>query len=274
MTIATSLAVPCVYLVNGRAKVDTKYDMETSVVLKARELVKTYGKKENTFVALKGVSLAIKEGESVAIIGKSGSGKSTLMHILAALDRPDSGELEFGGKNIEKFKDRDLDKLRNREFGFIFQQFFLNYRETVLENVMLPLKIAGLSSRERKRRALEALAEVDLTNKAGNKASDLSGGQKQRVCVARALVTQPRVIFADEPTGNLDTENGQRVESLLFALNKKKGITLIIVTHDTDLAVKCDRRLYMKDGMLMEGKETPNETARPRSNRQQKLVAL
>jgi putative ABC transport system ATP-binding protein len=246
--------------------------METAHVLKANELVKTYGKKDNTFVALKGISLGIKEGESVAIIGKSGSGKSTLMHILAALDRPDSGDLELGGKNIEKFKDRDLDKLRNREFGFIFQQFFLNYRETVLENVMLPLKIAGVRGKERKRRAMEALAEVDMTGKAGNKASDLSGGQKQRVCIARALVTEPRVIFADEPTGNLDSENGQRVEDLLFDLNKKKGMTLIIVTHDDDLAVKCDRRLYMKDGMLMKGDS--DEAARPRANRKQKFVAL
>ena len=248
--------------------------METPILLKASEVVKTYGKKENTFVALKGISLAINEGESIAIIGKSGSGKSTLMHILAALDRPDSGELAFNGKNVESFKDRELDKLRNREFGFIFQQFFLNYRETVLENVMLPLKIGGVRAKERKRRALEALAEVDLSNKASNKASDLSGGQKQRVCIARALVTDPRVIFADEPTGNLDSENGQRVEDLLFGLNKKKGITLIIVTHDDDLAAKCDRRLYMKDGMLNETEGDTHEAARPRANRKQKLVAL
>lgn len=236
--------------------------------------MKTYGKKENTFVALKGISLEILEGESIAIVGKSGSGKSTLMHILAALDRPDSGELEFSGRDIEQFKDRDLDKLRNHDFGFIFQQFFLNYRETVLENVMLPLKIAGISGRERKKRALEALAEVDLTNKANNRASDLSGGQKQRVCIARALVSSPKVIFADEPTGNLDSENGQRVEDLLFALNKQKGMTLIIVTHDDDLAAKCDRRVYMKDGMLTETQGDTNEAARSHSNRKQKLVAL
>ena len=246
--------------------------MEKHFILKANDLVKTYGKKENTFVALKGVSLAIKEGESIAIIGKSGSGKSTLMHILAALDRPDSGDLEFNGKNVEEFKNRDLDKLRNQQYGFIFQQFFLNYRETVLENVMLPLKITGIRGKERKRRALAALAEVDLSNKANSKASDLSGGQKQRVCIARALVTEPHVIFADEPTGNLDSENGQRVEDLLFALNKKKNMTLIIVTHDEDLAAKCDRRLHMKDGILTEGDS--NEAARPRANRKQKLVAL
>lgn len=246
--------------------------MEKTTVLKATEIVKTYGKKDNTFVALKGVSLDIKEGESVAIIGKSGSGKSTLMHILAALDHADTGQLEVGGKNTESMKERKLSALRNREFGFIFQQFFLNYRETVLENVMLPLKISGLRARERKRRALEALAEVDLSNRVGSKASELSGGQKQRVCIARALVTEPRVIFADEPTGNLDSENGQRVEDLLFGLNRKKNITLIIVTHDEELASKCDRRFNMKDGILTEGDN--HEAARPHSNRKPKLVAL
>ena len=247
--------------------------MEALPALKAREIVKTYGKKENTFVALKGVSLDINPGESVAIIGKSGSGKSTLMHILAALDRPDSGELSFSGKSVDSFSARKLDTLRNREFGFIFQQFFLNYRETVLENVMLPLKIAGLKPRERKRRALEALAEVDLSNKIKSKASELSGGQKQRVCIARALVTNPKVIFADEPTGNLDSENGARVEELLFSLNKDKDITLIIVTHDDELAAKCDRRLHMKDGILTE-EGGHREATRSTSNRKQKLVAL
>lgn len=246
--------------------------MESSTVLRAHDIVKSYGKKDNTFIALKGVSLEIKAGESIAIIGKSGSGKSTLMHILAALDRPDSGELEIGGKSVHSFPARKLDTLRNREFGFIFQQFFLNYRETVLENVMLPLKIAGIRGRERKRRALEALAAVDMTGKAGSKANELSGGQKQRVCIARALVTKPHVIFADEPTGNLDSENGQRVEDLIFGLNRDRGITLIIVTHDADLAAKCDRRLYMKDGILTEG--DAHEAARSHSNRKQKLVAL
>lgn len=246
--------------------------MDTSPALRAQKIIKSYGKKENMFLALKDVSFEVKAGESVAIIGKSGSGKSTLMHILAALDRPDSGILEFGGKNVETFSDRKLDMLRNKDFGFIFQQFFLNYRETVLENVMLPLKIAGVRSKERKRRALEALSEVDLSSKANSKANELSGGQKQRVCIARALISQPRVIFADEPTGNLDSENGQRVEDILFGLNKDKGITLIIVTHDDDLAAKCSRRLHMKDGILTEG--DPHEVARPGSNRKSKLISL
>jgi putative ABC transport system ATP-binding protein len=222
--------------------------------IKATAVEKTYGKKPNQFKALKGVSLEIKEGESVAIIGKSGSGKSTMMHVLAALDQPTSGKIAFKDEDLSKFSQDRLDRLRNHEFGFIFQQFFLNGRETVLENVALPLKIGGVGARERKQRALQALAEVDMTDKAKNKATDLSGGQKQRVCIARALVTDPSLIFADEPTGNLDTENGDRVIKLLFQLNKEKGITLIIVTHDDELAALCDRRLHMKDGLLTEEK--------------------
>lgn len=220
--------------------------------IKADSVVKVYGKKPNTFTALKGVSLSIKDGESIAIIGKSGSGKSTLMHILATLDDPDEGTVSFKDKDLATMSQAKLDRFRNKEFGFIFQQFFLKGRETVLENVMLPLKISGTKIRERKSLALKALEEVDLVDKAKNKATDLSGGQKQRVCIARALVNDPSIIFADEPTGNLDSENGQRITDLLFKLNKDKKITLIIVTHDEELAALCDRRFHMKDGLLTE----------------------
>ena len=224
------------------------------MVLQVNDVTKIYGKGDNAFVALDRVSLAIKRGESVAIIGKSGSGKSTLMHVLAALDRANSGDITFDSQKYESMKAARLAQLRSKKFGFIFQQFFLNGRETVLENVILPLKIAGVGFRARKQRALEALAEVDLTDKVNNRATDLSGGQKQRVAIARALVNHPEVIFADEPTGNLDSENGARVEDLLFKLNRKKGITLIVVTHDADLAKKCDRRFEMKDGRITETK--------------------
>jgi putative ABC transport system ATP-binding protein len=224
------------------------------MILDVQGITKIYGKGDTAFVALDKVSLSIERGESVAIIGKSGSGKSTLMHVLAALDRTTSGQISFEGQAYETLKPARLDTLRSKKFGFIFQQFFLNGRETVLENVMLPLKIAGASRRARKQRALEALAEVDLTDKVSNRATDLSGGQKQRVAIARALVNQPEVIFADEPTGNLDSENGARVEDLLFKLNRDKGITLIIVTHDVDLAKRCQRRFLMKDGRLLEGR--------------------
>jgi putative ABC transport system ATP-binding protein len=224
------------------------------MLINVKDVTKIYGKGENTFIALDRVSLHIDRGESVAIIGKSGSGKSTLMHVLAALDRVNSGEILFDDKDYRSLRATKLDQLRSKKFGFIFQQFFLNGRETVLENVMLPLKIAGLSRGGRKQQALEALQEVDLLDKKNNRATDLSGGQKQRVAIARALVNQPEVIFADEPTGNLDSENGARIEELLFRLNRDKGITLIIVTHDADLARKCKRQFVMKDGRLTEAK--------------------
>ncbi len=225
------------------------------MTLSAKNITKIYGKGDSAFEALRGVSLDIKKGETVAIIGKSGSGKSTLMHVLAALDRVSSGSISFNDAPYAKMSANRLDRLRSNQFGFIFQQFFLNGRESVLENVMLPLKITGVGRRERTLKALEALAEVDLSDKVKNKATDLSGGQKQRVAIARALVAGPEVIFADEPTGNLDSENGTRIIELLFSLNKKRGSTLIVVTHDEDLAAKCERQLIMKDGKLIEGKK-------------------
>lgn len=223
--------------------------------MQASEVIKVYGRGQNTFVALDRVSLSIKRGETVAITGKSGSGKSTLMHVLAALDRTSGGSIEFDGKSYANLSAIKLDQMRSRSFGFIFQQFYLNGRETVLENVMLPLKIAGTSRRKRKEQATAALKQVDLLDKINNRATDLSGGQKQRVAIARALVNSPEVIFADEPTGNLDSENGQKVVDLLFELNRKKGITLIVVTHDHELASMCKRRLVMKDGKLAETKK-------------------
>lgn len=222
----------------------------TEQLIAIKNLTKTYGKKENTFKALQSVSLDIYKGDSLAIIGKSGSGKSTLMHILACLDRPTSGVFVFEGQNINRLKTRDLDNLRNQRFGFVFQQFFMNANDSVLDNVALPLKIAGVSLRDRRKRAIELLKEVDLADKAKSRARDLSGGQKQRVCIARALITKPDIIFADEPTGNLDSVTGLQVENILFDLNKKKNITLIIVTHDTDLAKKCKRQIYIKDGRI------------------------
>lgn len=225
--------------------------MGEKIIIKAKNLTKVYGKKSFAFTALDDVSLDIHQGESIAIIGKSGSGKSTLMHILALLDMPTSGEIQIGGKSAASLKTRQINRLRNRKFGFVFQQFFMNSRDSVLNNVMLPLRIAGIKKSERKARALEALAIVELSDKAKSKANDLSGGQKQRVCIARALVNNPAVIFADEPTGNLDSNTGQMVEDLLFNLNKEKSITLIIVTHDADLAARCDRQIYIKDGKIV-----------------------
>lgn len=220
-------------------------------IIEVKNLVKIYQDGSEQFRALNDVSLNIKEGESVAIIGKSGSGKSTLMHLLAALDKPNEGEIFINGNNIAKMKKRELNKLRNQTFGFVFQQFFMNPKDTVLQNVVLPLKIAKVSPRKRKEIAIKALEAVDLVDKAKNKASNLSGGQKQRVCVARAVANSPKIIFADEPTGNLDTTTGDKVEELLFGLNKEKGITLIIVTHDEALAQKCDRQIRLQDGKII-----------------------
>ena len=221
-------------------------------VLTATDVTKRYGSGPTRFDALKGVSLEILEGESVAIVGKSGSGKSTLMHILALLDTPTTGGVEVDGSDAATLTGAQLNELRNRTFGFVFQQFFLTAGASVLENVMLPLKIARIGSRERRRLALSALERLELADKAANKATNLSGGQKQRAVIARALVNSPRIIFADEPTGNLDTATGAVVEDMLFALNRDQGITLVIVTHDEELAARCDRRIFIRDGLIVE----------------------
>ena len=224
-------------------------------VIEAKNIKKSYGKNETKFDALKGVDLKVEKGESVAIIGKSGSGKSTFMHILALLDQPTSGDIYLNGKNVTSIRKKVLNKTRNEEFGFVFQQFFMNAKDTVLNNVLLPLKIGGISGSKRKKMALDALKAVGLEDKVQNKANNLSGGQKQRVCIARALVNNPQIIFADEPTGNLDSATGKKIEELLFDLIKNKGITLIIVTHDPDLAARCDRQVHVRDGLIVGGDE-------------------
>ena len=221
-------------------------------ILSVRNVHKTYGRGQNRFDALKGVSFDIHEGESVAIIGKSGSGKSTLMHVLALLDAPTSGTIELEGVDAKSLRGRRLNRTRNKTFGFVFQQFFLTPSASVLNNVILPLKIAGVGRAERRSRGMAALQQLELQDKARNRAVNLSGGQKQRTVIARALVNNPRVIFADEPTGNLDSNTGAVVEDILFSLNRENGITLIVVTHDEDLAARCDRRIVIRDGLLVE----------------------
>ncbi len=221
-------------------------------VLETRHLSKWYGRGEGRFQALSHVSVRIDRGETVAIVGKSGSGKSTLMHLLALLDSPDEGAVLVDGADAATLRAKDVNRLRNRRFGFVFQQFFLTASTSVLDNVVLPLKIAGVPAAERRRRGLAALERFGLDDKARNKASDLSGGQKQRVVLTRALVAEPDVIFADEPTGNLDSATGRVVEDELFALNRDRGITLVIVTHDEDLAARCDRRIHVSDGRIVD----------------------
>ncbi len=219
-----------------------------AAILDVHDLHRSYGRGANRFDALKGVSLRVDHGESVAIVGKSGSGKSTLMHLLALLDQPDDGTLRVGGVDAATLSSRQLSRLRNETFGFVFQQFFLNPNASVLENVILPLKIAGVGRRERRVRGMAVLDQLEMADKAKSKAVSLSGGQKQRAVIARALVNNPKLIFADEPTGNLDTVTGRLVEDILFQLNRESGITLVVVTHDTELAARCDRQIYISDG--------------------------
>jgi putative ABC transport system ATP-binding protein len=220
-------------------------------MLEAINISKDYGSGNESFRALNNVTLQVNDGECVAIVGKSGSGKSTLMHLLACLDKPSRGKILLDEQDVNLLNEKQQDRLRNEKFGFIFQQFFLNGRETVLENVILPLKIRGASNYRMVRYAMDALEAVGLASKEQNKAKDLSGGEKQRVCIARALVSQPSIIFADEPTGNLDSVSSEIIENLLFDLNKQKGMTLIIVTHDIDLANKCQRIIELKDGEIV-----------------------
>lgn len=218
-------------------------------MLEIKKVARRYGKKEDSFLALKDISLEFDKGTTNAVIGKSGSGKSTLLHIMTGLDHPSEGEVLFDGKNIHK--SIDTDKWRGQNIGIVFQQFFLQPSNSVLDNVALPLKLRGVSKKEREQRALQALISVGLKDKAKNKANDLSGGQKQRVAIARAIIDNPSILIADEPTGNLDTESGESIINLLFDLNKSKGATLIIVTHDNDIAKRCQRIIELKDGRIV-----------------------
>ncbi|WP_194397339.1 ABC transporter ATP-binding protein [Microbacterium atlanticum] len=219
-------------------------------VLQARSVTRNYGGGDSAFHALRGVDLDVRRGESLAIVGKSGSGKSTLMHLLALLDRPTSGQIMVEGTDAATLRPRELNALRNATFGFVFQQFFLASGQSVFENVSLPLVIAGVPAAERRHRTMAALDALGIADKAANRAVDLSGGQKQRVVIARALVGEPSVIFADEPTGNLDSATGRQVEEILFGLQRERGITLVVVTHDRELAGRCERAATIADGLI------------------------
>ena len=227
-------------------------------MIELKNVTKIYGKKKNQFVALNDVSLRIPTGLSVAIVGKSGSGKATLMHASSGLDRPQQGEVIIDGQDILKLKQKQVDEFRARKIGFIFQSFFVQGNESVADNVSLPLEIVKMPRGLRESKINEALKAVDLYEKRKNRAKDLSGGQKQRLAIARAIVGSPQIIFADEPTGNLDSETGAKVEELLFNYNKQEGATLIIVTHDVDLAKKCDYQILIKDGKI-KGSNIPKE---------------
>lgn len=222
------------------------------VLLQASNIRKTFGKGQVAFDAVRDATLSIDEGDTVAVVGPSGSGKSTLMHLMAALDRPSGGSVRYRGTELNDVTSRQLDHVRNTEFGFVFQQFHLDEGGSVLENVETPLLVKGTPPRQRRERVLQSLDRLGLADRVDNKAGNLSGGQKQRVALARAIVSRPRVIFADEPTGALDQSTGQTVVQLLFDLNRTEGITLVIVTHSSELAEQCSRRVEIVDGRLAE----------------------
>lgn len=224
--------------------------------INVENISKTFGNKKNKFQALKNVSFEIPDGASVAIIGKSGSGKSTLIHAMSGLDAPEKGHVFIDGIDILSMKQKKIDKFRAQKMGFIFQSFFVQGNETCVENVSLPLEIAEVPTLRRAKKIENALKKVELLDKKKSKARDLSGGQKQRLAIARAIVNEPKLIFADEPTGNLDSVTGAKIEKLLFDYNKNNGATLVVVTHDEDLAAKCEIQIRVKDGEIESIKDT------------------
>jgi lipoprotein-releasing system ATP-binding protein len=200
---------------------------------------------------LKGVDLEITFGEAVCIVGASGAGKSTLLHIMGTLDRPTLGKVFFRGQDLTRESDERLASFRNQAMGFVFQFHHLMSEFSAIENVMMPCRIAGISVRESRKKAQELLDLLGLNDRLGHYPSELSGGEQQRVAIARALVRGPEVLFADEPTGNLDTENAEKIHSLFFDLQRRLNLTLVVVTHDSTFAAKFPRRLQMKDGRML-----------------------
>lgn len=219
-------------------------------MIEVKNVTKIYNKK-NAFTALDNINLTIPSNTSVAILGKSGSGKSTLMHVISGLDKPQKGQVLVDGEDILRLKPRATDKFRASKMAFIFQSFFVEGGESCYNNVSLSLETAGVPVRKRKKLIEQALQSVDLGDKIKSRAKDLSGGQKQRLAIARAIVGEPRILFADEPTGNLDSVTSKVIEDLLFDYQKKNHATLIIVTHDEELASRCNTVINIKDGKIV-----------------------
>lgn len=227
-------------------------------MIKIENLNKTYNTGSISVEALKNINLIVKEKEFVSIMGPSGSGKSTLMNILGCLDKPTEGVYELDGESVQGMNDNELAVIRNRKIGFIFQSFNLIPRINALKNVELPMIYAGISAKERKERAIKALQKVGLEERMHHNPSELSGGQRQRVAIARSLVNNPCLIFADEPTGNLDTKSGNEIMSIFQQLNEE-GVTIIMVTHEPDIAMHTKRMIVCRDGEIIEDKPVENQ---------------
>ncbi len=230
-------------------------------LIELRGITKTYGKGDAAFQALRGVDLDIHRGEFVAIMGPSGSGKSTLMNLLGCLDQPTSGHYGYDGIAVESLNADQRSLLRRHAFGFIFQGFNLLARTSALENVELPLIYRGVPRKERHELAARALAAVGLPNKLRNTPAELSGGQQQRVAIARAIVTSPVTLFADEPTGNLDSRTTEEIMELLTRLNERDGITILLVTHEDEVATYASRVVVVKDGLIETDRRNPGKVA-------------
>jgi len=228
-------------------------------MIRIENVTKVYRNGEIQLTALKGVSLHVKPGEFVAVMGPSGCGKSTLMNLLGCLDSITSGKYILNGKDVSTLSGNELAYIRNREIGFVFQSFNLLPRMTILENVELPMVYAGVPARERRARALEALARVDLSERIKHRPSEISGGQRQRVAIARAIVNKPSVILADEPTGNLDTKVTVEIMRIIQQLNDE-GVTVLMVTHEPDVANYAKRIVRMKDGCIIDDYPVQNRT--------------
>lgn len=228
-----------------------------SNILTVRNVKKSYRMGKVLVPALRGVNFEVKEGEFLTIFGPSGSGKSTLLHLIGCLDRPDDGEIFVDNTNVLKLSDDKLAELRLTKIGFVFQFFNLLPKLTALKNVELPLTIGGMPEKESMEKAKEMLRFMGLETRMNHRPSELSGGEQQRVAIARALVNNPKIVLADEPTGNLDTKTGWEIVQLMKKLNEDKGQTFIVVTHDSHIAETADRSVYLKDGLVESVKEAP-----------------
>jgi lipoprotein-releasing system ATP-binding protein len=246
-------------MVNDDIRTDGKKDVgmaagkrEVNDVIQARGIYKSFNSSGTRIEILKNVSFALSEGEKLAVVGASGIGKSTLLHILGTLDRPDKGGLIYRGQNVLDFDHKRLASFRNRSVGFVFQFHYLLPEFTALENVMMPVMISGLSKAESKSAAAEILERVGLKDRIHHRVAKLSGGEQQRVALARALVLKPVILLADEPTGNLDKGNSEQVHELLMALNQEFNMTMVVVTHNLELAALMTRKMTIIDGKLVE----------------------